>query len=190
MITIAWDVDDVLNNLTEAWLAANHPTAAYWALTSNPPLEPLGIGRDAYFASLDRFRAERLKSLLPNAEVLAWFREHGRRARHVALSAVPRRFASLSAEWTLAHFGDWIRTYTFIPSPRSDDAFPEYDTSKAVYLARTKLADVLIDDSESHVEDARRLGRREAFPFPQPWNSAHAVPVRSLLQRLTQLVGG
>ena len=187
MITIAWDVDDVLNNLTEAWLAANHPAAAYPALATNPPLEPLGLERGAYLASLDHFRATRFASLRPHGEVLAWFREHGHRARHVALSAVPRRFAPVSAEWTLQHFGDWIRTYAFIPSPRPDDAFPAYDTAKGAYLARTGLADALVDDSEKNVLDARRLGLA-AFPFPQPWNSARATLVHALLERLTQLV--
>jgi len=187
MITIAWDVDDVLNNLTEAWLAASHPDADYRALTANPPLEPLGLERDAYLASLDHFRATRFASLRPHAEVLAWFREHGHRARHVALSAVPRRFAPVSAEWTLAHFGDWIRTYSFIPSPRPDDAFPAYDTAKGAFLARTGLADALVDDSEANIREARSLGLA-ALIFPQPWNSARATPVRDLLDRLTQFI--
>lgn len=187
MVTITWDVDDVLNNLTEAWLAANHPAAAYSALTTNPPLEPLGLERYAYLASLDHFRATRFASLRPNAEVLAWFREHGHRARHVALSAVPRRFAPVSAEWTLAHFGDWIRTYSFIPSPRPDDAFPAYDTAKGAFLARTGLADALVDDSEANIREARGLGLA-ALVFPQPWNSARATSVHVFLERLTQLV--
>jgi len=187
MIMIAWDVDDVLNNLTEAWLAANHPAANYTALVTNPPLEPLGLERAAYLASLDHFRETCFESLRPNAEVLAWFREHGHRARHIALSAVPRRFAPVSAEWTLAHFGDWIRTYSFIPSPRPEDAFADYDTDKVAFLARTGLADALVDDSEKNVQGARFIGFTDLL-FPQPWNSARATPVHTLLQRLTELV--
>jgi hypothetical protein len=187
MITIAWDVDDVLNNLTEAWLTENHPEAAYEALVTNPPLEPLRLERGDYLASLDRFRATRFDALLPNAEVLAWFREHGHRARHVALSAVPRRFAPVSAEWTLTHFGDWIRTFSFIPSPRPDDAFPPYDPEKGAFLARTDFADALVDDNEKNILDARRLGLADLL-FPQPWNSARDTPARDLLNSLTLLV--
>lgn len=187
MITIAWDVDDVLNNLTEAWLTDNYPEAAYRALVTNPPLEPLRLERVDYLSSLDRFRATRFAALRPNDEVLAWFREHGHRARHVALSAVPRRFAPVSAEWTLAHFGDWIRTFAFIPSPRPDDAFPLYDPEKGTFLARTDFTDALVDDNEKNVQDAHRLGLKGLL-FPQPWNSARDTSAKALLQRLTQLV--
>jgi hypothetical protein len=187
MITIAWDVDDVLNNLTEAWLSTQPDPPAYRSLTHNPPADLLGLSLDDYRASLDRVRATRFAELAPNPDVLAWFRQHGHLARHVALSAVPRAFASVSAAWTLTHFGDWIRSFTFIPSARTHDTHPAYDTTKGQFLARCGGIHVLVEDSEANANAARQLGLAVCL-FPQPWNSAKDASVHDLLSRLTQLV--
>jgi hypothetical protein len=188
MITIAWDVDDVLNNLTEVWLAAQPNAPAYEALAQNPPIEQLGLSLEAYRASLDLIRATRFADLAPNPDVLAWFRAYGCRARHMALTAVPRDYASVSAAWTLRHFGDWIRSFTFIPSARAHDAHPAYDTTKGQYLARCGGVRALVEDSEANASAARQLGLSVCL-FPQPWNSARGGSVPALLDRLTQLVG-
>src|SRR4051794_17187355 len=103
MLTLAWDVDDVLNNLMqvwleEAWLPA-HPQckATYRDLTSNPPHREIGASLNDYLASLDRFRSSRyLADLAPSAEAAEWFERNGDRYRHIALTAVPVEFAPIS----------------------------------------------------------------------------------------------
>ena len=187
MITIAWDIDDVLNNLTEAWLATQPCPPSYRSLIRNPPAGLVDLSLDQYLASLDVFRATRYAALQPNAAVLEWFQQNGDRARHVALSAVPRAFASVSASWTFTHFGDWIRSFTFVPSPRPFDSHPPYDTTKGQFLARCSGIDVLVEDSEANALDAQQLGLT-AFLYPQPWNTAKDASVQDLLSRLTNLV--
>ena len=57
--TIAWDVDDVLNNLMRAWFEEkwliDHPECnlLYEGLTENPPHRLLETNVDNYLKSLD-----------------------------------------------------------------------------------------------------------------------------------------
>lgn len=139
--TIAWDVDDVLNDLmrewfTRAWLPA-HPRCmvTYDALSANPPHEILGATREEYLRSLDAFRLQHARSLAPSAIVRAWLEANGTRYRHLALTATPLHTAPISAAWVMEHFGRWIRTFAVIPSPRAFDTSPKYDASKSDYLA-------------------------------------------------------
>jgi hypothetical protein len=187
MITIAWDIDDVLNNLTEAWLATQPYPPSYRSLIRNPPADLVGLSLDQYLASLDIFRATRYAELQPNAAVLEWFRQNGDRAHHVALSAVPRAFAPVSASWTFTHFGNWIRSFTFVPSPRTHDNHPPYDTTKGQFLARCGGIDVIVEDSEANAVSAQQLGLTACL-YPQPWNPAKDASVQDLLSRLTDLV--
>jgi hypothetical protein len=176
MLTIAWDVDDVLNDLMRVWLQTawlpGHPesTVSYEELRSNPPLSELGATREEYFRSLDEFRRSRyISELTPCREALAWFEISGHRYRHLALTAVPLRAAPVSAAWTLGHFGRWIRGFHIVPSPRPGESSPEYDNSKSEILARSNDISVLVDDSPSNVEAAAALGIR-AILMPRPWN--------------------
>ena len=63
MLTLAWDVDDVLNNLMQVWLEEAwlpvHPecSVTYRELTANPPHREIGASLDEYLASLDDFAA-------------------------------------------------------------------------------------------------------------------------------------
>ena len=100
MRTIAWDVDDVLNDLMRAWLeTAWKPQdpecrVSYDQLIANPPHLVLGITLADYLGSLDAFRlSDRFAKLVPRPEVLAWFRQHGHGFHHLALTAVPLRCA-------------------------------------------------------------------------------------------------
>ena len=72
MITICWDVDDVLNNLMEAWfcffkLDSNKDiNIDYNDIIKNPPDELLGITKKEYLDSLDYFRVNYYSLLPPN----------------------------------------------------------------------------------------------------------------------------
>ena len=178
MQTIVWDVDDVLNDLMrawyeQAWLPA-HPQCAfrYAELTENPPQRLLGVSQEQYLASLDAFRlSERGRDLTPLPEVVAWFRQSGARFRHMALTATPLLSAPLSAGWVMRHFGVWIRSFHFIPSPRQGQSAPEYDQSKADFLRWFGHADVLVEDNLVQLEAARRLSMQTVL-IPRPWNGS------------------
>ena len=165
MKTIVWDLDDVLNRFTQSWLhqawRVEHPECRtpFAALRSNPPLRELNASREEYLESLDRFR-------------------------HHVLTARPTRTAGAAAAWVFTHFGRWVRHFHFVPSPRSDESLPPYDTAKSEALARLGAVDIFIDDSPLNVAAASALDIH-AFLFPQPWNaSAQSVP--EILLELTR----
>ena len=134
--TIIWDIDDVLNNLMEAWFKTewlkNYPKSEikYSDLKLNPPFSILGIDKEEYLISLDKFRTENFHKLKPNPIIMEWFKEKGFQFRHVALTSVPLSCADISAKWLFNHFGSWFRSFNVIPSPRSTDPFNFYDKSK------------------------------------------------------------
>lgn len=175
MTTIAWDVDDVLNDLTGVWLREEwrpaHPDCltAYSELRCNPPHAILGAGLEEYLESLDHFRRSRYRDLDPLPQALAWFESHGDRFRHIALTAVPLRYAPASADWVLRYFGRWIRSFNFVPSRRSGESIPAYDATKQDFLSWFGKASVLVDDLPGNIEAAQNSGVR-AVLMPRPWN--------------------
>jgi len=187
---LIWDVDDVLNHFTRTWCdewwCPRHagPPRSYADLTENPPDAVLGVSRDIYLASIDAFREARFASLVPCAEALAWFSEHGDRCRHVALTAMPRAFAHLSAEWVIRNFGRWIRTFAFVPSARDGAAADRQWISKSDYIEWLRQGDVFIDDREENVERARRLGMHGVV-VPQPWNDSSDTSLTIALSKVT-----
>jgi hypothetical protein len=187
MKTVVWDVDDVLCPLmrrwyVDRWVPEHMAAPGYEALTENPPHRVLGVDLDAYHASLDGFRRERYAALPPDPAVRAWFASQGARHRHVALTATPRWASPLVASWVLAHFGDWIRTFAFVPSPRPGDvALPGQPADKAAWLRDFGRADVFLDDRPDAVAGAREAGV-DAWLVRQPWNDG--VPIDVLLGRL------
>jgi hypothetical protein len=191
MRTIVWDVDDVLNNLTEYWLAgwrARHPDTAidYRAVSENPPHELLGISFETYLESLDQIRVSvhAHNQLTPNAEIREWFKQHGHRYRHMALTARPPHTAGPAAAWVLSHFGAWIRSVAFVPL-RKPSGWPDYDLKKVEYLQWLNREAILIDDSATHVMEVKEKGL-QAMLFPQPWNSS-TQSVSELLKELAQI---
>jgi hypothetical protein len=192
VLTIAWDVDDVLNDLTRLWLTEawcpTHPSApAYEALTQNPPDAVLGVSLASYLASLDKFRhTPAYVDQAPVSLVHEWFRDHGEAFRHLALTAVPLHAAGQSAAWVIQHFGRWIRSFNFVPSPRVGDPPPPPERDKAAWLAWSGVAHVLVDDSDANVGAARELGMT-ALLFPRPWNADSGRPVSDLLAELESL---
>lgn len=196
MLTLVWDVDDVLNDLMRCWLEqawrreAPGCRVGYEDLVENPPHRLLGCTLDRYLDSLDRFRLGRgFADLQPRPEILAWFQRHGARFHHVALSSVPLAACHLSAEWTLRHLGRWLRTYRFVPSHRPHDPAPVLDLDKAACLRRMPQVSLFIDDNEDNVAAAREAGF-ETVLFPRPWNSARDRSVSDVIVQLDRLAAG
>ena len=175
MLTIAWDIDDVLNELMKEWFEkgwnVKHPECKldYEDLTKNPPHELLGVKKEEYLASLDEFRLNNFSALKPIPEVMDWFLKYGDKCRHIALTSTPLTTAPLSAEWVIRNYGKWIRTFHFIPSPRDGIIIPEYDKTKGEYLAHNK-ADIIVEDSEENIISAEKAGVKGVL-FARPWNS-------------------
>jgi hypothetical protein len=177
MKTIVWDVDDVLNDLMRRWLEDDwRPGHAgckveYDNLHENPPCGLLGCSLDEYLGSLDCYRLRSAGMLEPNPKIVEWFSEYGGKFRHVALTATPIAAAPVSAQWVMTHFGAWIRSFSFVPSPRKEDPALAYEGTKEDYLRWWGHGDILIDDNSQHVEGANRLGM-QGLLVPRPWNGA------------------
>jgi 5'(3')-deoxyribonucleotidase len=191
MITIAWDVDDVLNDLMRRWFEATwkktHPECKidYEDLSENPPHRILKVSKEEYLESLDAFRADpSYNQMIPVLPVKEWFINHGRQFRHIALTSVPFAAAGVSANWILTHFGRWIRTYHFIPSYRATCQVPIYDRSKKDYLEWIQYVDYLIDDNEDNIKEAESIGIKGIL-FPRPWNTQKNKPVETALTFLS-----
>ena len=193
MLTVAWDVDDVLNDLMRSWLERGwkriHPDCAisYEDLRENPPHRLLSCSMEEYLQSLDAFRLSEGDQLRPHSTVMQWFQSHGGRCQHIALTSVPVRCAPVSAAWVMRHFGQWIRSFHFVPSSRNGDDSPAYDTSKASFLSRSHAADVLVDDNEGNLRDVSALGLK-VIPMPAPWNSVSGS-MEDALAGLTEFIG-
>jgi hypothetical protein len=191
MLTIVWDVDDVLNALMSDWFhqewKPRHPECQYSDLTANPPDEVLGISRGEYLDSLDRFRLSgAARDMAPNPEALAWFRNYGAEFRHIALTARPLDTAPPAAEWVMRHFGEYIRVFGVVPC-RSGPATPAYDNSKSEFLEWWGRGDILVDDSPDNIAAAERIGVCGVL-FPQPWNQGFHSSQRFALESLTETV--
>lgn len=187
---IVWDLDDVLNNFTEAWLKlawqGEHPGAhiQYDQLHSNPPLAELNTTLAEYLTSLDHFRISELaQKLPPNPWIFDWFGRQGGQFRHHILTARPVKTVAPAAAWVFTHFGRWVRNFHFVPSARPGESLPDSETSKAEVLARLGRADFYVDDSPQNVDGAAKLGIR-SFLFPQPWNNA-GMTVPEILEELS-----
>jgi hypothetical protein len=177
VLTIVWDVDDVLNDLMYQWFVTewvpSHPDClvAYSGLAANPPHASLGATLPEYLESMDLFRkSDAGIALTPNPEVLAWFSRYGSHSRHIALTARPLESAPEVAAWVFRHFGKWIRCFGVVPSRQTDNA-PEYDQSKGDFLRWLGKGDILVDDTPANLEHAQQLGLK-AFAWPQPWNGS------------------
>jgi hypothetical protein len=191
MLTIVWDVDDVLNDLmlqwfSHCWLEKQSDCAIkYCELTSNPPHAVLEISRDEYLTSLDQFRkTDRALQMEPNPLVLQWMQQHGERFRHIALTARPLDSAPNVAEWLLRHFGAWIRCIGVVHT-RENDRFPAYDRNKGEFLDWLHCGDIMVDDSAQNIRQAQARGLK-ALLYPQPWNESCST-VDALLDELTKM---
>jgi len=174
--TIAWDVDDVLNDLMLTWFKEkwqpDHPACKinYENISENPPNRLLNTDIEEYSRSLDEFRLSgKYEQMAPIKEVLGWFRENGNNFRHIALTAVPLSAAHLSAQWVIRNFGPWIRTFHFVPSKRAGEQIPQYDNDKGDYLKWIQKVDLLVEDNSDNVSLAKNAGVK-GIVIPRPWN--------------------
>ena len=193
MINIAWDVDDVLNDLMYCWLTKKwlpeHPDCkvSFEQITQNTPERIIHSSKEGYRLSLDAFRLSgAYLQLQPNPEVLAWFEEFGDKARHIVLTSVPIKAAHISADWVIKNFGKWIRSFNFVPSERTGEKIPEYDRNKADYLKWLNKIDVLVEDSEENIRAAEELGIRGIL-VARPWNKSN-LSVKGALAEINKLL--
>lgn len=187
MLTIAWDVDDVLNNLMNVWFEKKwkieHPECnlKYSEIIENPPHKLLGVSKEGYLTSLDEFRlSNRYRRMQPLPELKNWFLRYGKFFRHIAVTAVPIHAAYVSAEWLLRHFGRWIRTFHFVPSIRKGLRTPRYDKTKKDFLQWLGKVDIFIDDNEANICGCEKIGIKGIL-FPRPWNSSR-LSTREVLE--------
>jgi phosphoglycolate phosphatase-like HAD superfamily hydrolase len=193
MKTIVWDVDDVLNELMFCWFKDcyqkehSNSSLTFDKLVGNPPHAILNISREEYLISLDQYRmSDKGRTLPPNRHVLTWFQKDGHKYRHIALTARPRRTLPLLAEWVFRHYGDWIRTLAFVPSARSGESLPVYDSSKADYLVWLEKVVLFIDDSEENIQTVQKAGIKSLL-YPRPWNKS-PLDVDQFFKQLAMLV--
>lgn len=193
MATIAWDCDDVLNDLMRCWLEQwwkpAHPecTVVYGELKRNPPHEILGVELKVYLHSLDAFRHSALaQKMKPLPEVLAWFRTYGIQHRHIVVTAVPLHAAPFCAQWVFRHFGNWVRCFHVVPS-RLDLGIRRYHQSKGSFLRWFGSVDLFIDDSPAHIESLTD-GRTRGLLFPRPWNN-ESLSTCDFLGELNRMIG-
>ncbi|MEQ8171584.1 MAG: hypothetical protein ABRQ38_22030 [Candidatus Eremiobacterota bacterium] len=177
MKTIAWDIDDVLNDLLKIWFNKQWLTehkecnVIYEELKENPPHRALGISMTEYLDSLDNFRLKKYRDIIfPVPDIMKWFLTYGHNYRHIALTAVPLKASHISSSWLFTHFGRWIRTFHFVPSKREGENLPVYDKNKGEYLNKIGNVDIFIDDSEENIKSAGKAGVKTLL-IPRPWNS-------------------
>jgi len=193
MKTVAWDVDDILNDLMRCWLIdkwlPEHPDCkvCFEQITQNTPEHIINRPKEEYQLSLDAFRLSgAYLQLQPNPEILAWFEESGNKARHIVLTSVPVKAAHISADWVMKNFGRWIRSFNFIPSLRAGEQALEYDHSKADYLRWLNKIDILVEDSEENIREAEELGIKGIL-VKKPWNKGSLL-FKDALVEINQLL--
>ena len=193
MLTIAWDVDDVLNNFISDWYkmkwTVENPNSKikFEELKDNPPHKSLGITKLDFLKSLDEFRVtEEFQNIPPKQEILDWFKKYGNLARHIALTAVPLAHAGLSANWVIKYFGSWIRSFNFVPSYREAHDIHYYDNSKGEFLDWFKNVDIFVEDNETNFNDAEAIGIK-GFLVNKPWNS-NDKNIMEVLEELTNFI--
>jgi FMN phosphatase YigB (HAD superfamily) len=176
-ITIVWDVDDVLNEFTRLWfekaLKSQHKfNLLFEDIRENPPTKILRMKEQEYFRSIDRFRvSEEARNMSPNPYVLGWFKQHGHKFEHIALSSRPLSTIPALSEWIFRFYGSWIRTFGYVPSRKDVLGSTNIKKNKHGYLKWLGKGDIFIDDNTDNVLTVESLGI-ETILFPQPWNNS------------------
>ena len=171
---IAWDVDDVLNDLMGNWFEGKwlpeHPGCRlhFTDLTQNSPERLLGVEREAYLQSLDEYRLTKYQSMEPDKNALRWFRDCGEQYRHVVVSAVSLKAVHISAEWVYRHFGQWMRGFFVAPTSRGEKLVEGYPTTKQDIFQGWIRPDVFIDDNPANIAQAKACNI-PAILRKKPW---------------------
>ena len=162
--------------MENCWLPA-HPDCKlkYNDLTENPPHRLLGVKREEYLHSLDKFRlSPDAQTMIPDAHLINWFRKNGVRFRHIALTARPRKTVFSAIDWVLQYYSEWFQTFSFVPAQRHGEPPGHPDCDKSDFLAWLGKADYFIDDHPGNVMAAKKLGI-SAFLVSRPWNSGGSM---------------
>lgn len=193
MLTIAWDVDDILNDLMYCWLIGKwlveHPDCKvnFEQITQNPPERIINSTMEEYQMSLDSFRLSKAYSeMKPNPQILEWFERSGDKARHIALTSVPIKAAHISASWVINNFGKWIRSFNFVPSLKPGEQAPEYDCTKTAYLKWLNKVDILVEDNAQNIREAKELGIKCVL-VKKPWNKGN-LAVNDALAEINKVI--
>ncbi len=182
---MAWDVDDVLNDLSAAW--ASHEGLDWKSARGGSPKEmasSLGIPEDEYLASLDRFRREEYRFLSPNPFIRDWLSQAAGSVRSVAITRTPIRTAGQVSRWVFETYGHLIQGYFVALSPRREDPVNTTYESKADVVRRIVGVVALVDDQPANFSDLPVTCA--ALEYPRAWNSAGAAT--DLLADLSALV--
>ena len=86
----------------------------------------------------------------------------------------------------MKHFGQWVRSFNFVPSLREAESLPTYDQTKGEFLKWWSAGDVLVDDNVASIESAKALGLATVL-VPQPWNGTSGS-LKCSLEELTSLI--
>ena len=108
-----------------------------------------------------------------------------RKSSFTSVIIVPSLAASISAQWVMEHFGRWIRTFHFIPSPRKSADDPLYDNSKVEYMKRMQTIDLLVEDNADNLLGLENI-QKKGLLVARPWN--HGKRIDSVLAELTGYV--
>lgn len=177
MKTICWDCDDVLNHLMEEWLTDYKISTGiiidYSNIIENPPYNILDISKKDYLNSLDKFRQTKFDALMPNICIYDWFKKNGYKYNHIVLTSTPLHCAYISVEWIIYHFGEWIRSFNFIPSYRKGDKENNYFKTKQEFILNNYV-DIFIDDNPKNHEGLEELDIKCFMP-KQPWNEGQEI---------------
>jgi len=157
----------------------------YRGITVNPPHELLGVDKREYLESLDAFRNDSFRALKPIPEMLEWFRQYGRKAEHIVVTSVPVIASHRSAEWVFAHFGEWVRSFNIVPSPR-EGSRDHGACSKADYIRTFSKVDIVVEDNLETLRSMKEMGI-STIAIPRPWNDSRES-LESTLIELTNLV--
>ena len=190
MLTIAWDVDDVLNNLTEQWLCNYCKTKnikiKYENIIENPPHNILNITFDEYIDSLDSFRlSDKALNMLPNSKILNWFEQYGYLFNNIVITSTSAKTSQNSAFWVMKHFYKWIHSFNVVPSYRIDDNVVRINKTKKDFLKKFGNVDIFIDDNEENIEGAKELNIK-TFLVSKPWNK-NGLEIENILMKLTEI---
>jgi hypothetical protein len=86
----------------------------------------------------------------------------------------------------MKNFGRWIRSFNFVPSLRTAERIPGYDSSKADYLKWLNKINLLVEDNEENVRGAQELGIK-CILIKKPWNK-NGRPLKESLEEITKLL--